>query len=446
MSVFSEILLSLNINKITYVVLRDRNIYDRNLSELDILIPPGELKKFEEIVTSYGFSPRNLAIPAKMIYLAWINRCFKVFDVHFEMIQDGIEYLPTAQILERRIQGMDGFYHLSPEDELLHLFFHNLIGKKHIQDKHLPRIQELLQQKLDYAYLDRMLPYPRVQEIFHDFLANPERFNKDRILALQVSRTLIHLYTRHSLKTRYRRFYRRYLRRWFSDNYGIHVAFVGVDGSGKSTTIKTVQEQLDAAGKIKHTLVYMGPWGQIRSPMLRWVYKVDLFPSMVDWKERFINRFRGEETQSLFYILRKWIFGIVKGWIYYSAVYSELWFRYLKEVRPKVRKNFIVLEDRYVYDLRYIFKKRLMKQFKFWRWFICKFFPTPDLIVFLHNDPEKIVERKPQLQEQEIELFQRYYRKTLKNLPVLYQKTDKKPEEVAAGIVDEIMKRYLGMN
>jgi len=444
-SIFSEILTLLNQEQVTYVVLRDRNLDDDKLSELDILILPENIKQFEQLISPFGFSRRNLAIPAKMIYLAWIHHRFKIFDVHFEMVQDGIEYLDTATVIERRVRDGDGFYHLSREDELLHLFFHNLIGKKYLQEKHLPRIRELIASEPDPEYMDRMIPSLRVREIFHDFLANPERFLKDRVMALRCASTIIRIYSHRSLKTRYRRFYRSYLRRWFMENYGIHVAFMGVDGAGKSTTIQAVQDFLDEAGKVKQTLVYMGPWGQIRSPLLRFVYKHDVFPPKEDWKARFRQKLRGLEPRSYFYIMKKWLFGIVKGWIYYPAVYSELWYRYWKEVRPRIRKNFIVLEDRYVYDLRYIYKKRPMRQFRFWRWFICKFFPTPNLIVFLHNEPHKIVERKPQLDTKEIQLFQQYYQKALKNLPVLSVKTDRSPQEIAHQIVDEMMKHYLGM-
>ena len=67
----------------------------------------------------------------------------------------------------------------------------------------------------------------------------------------------------------FRSVYNRNLKRFFHRRQGVHFAFMGVDGAGKSTVIKAVQKQLQEAGKVKFYNVYMGPWGEIRSPMMR---------------------------------------------------------------------------------------------------------------------------------------------------------------------------------
>jgi thymidylate kinase len=115
-------------------------------------------------------------------------------------------------------------------------------------------------------------------------------------------------------------------------------------------------------------------------------------------------------------------------------------------VRPKLKKGGIVLSDRYIYDLRYIYKDRPMNQFNFMRRLVCRFFPSPNRIVYLYNTAEIIRSRKPQLGADEIRQFQGFYQKALANHPVMDIKTDQPPEVLAQRIVKSIMSYYLGQN
>ncbi len=442
---YFQIASQLNRAGIQYSLLRDTNLGDGNLDELDLLIWPDHKNRFTKLIQGIGFVLLKSGIPGKAVYGCLSGEKFLLLDVHFALIQNGLKYLPLNGLADRLETTADGFKKLSAEDELLHLFYHNLIGKHHLQQKHLSIVKELIAATPDIAYLKNCIPNTRLQEIFYDFLRTPESFFSDKNYASQKSREVRGILTRQSFKNARGAFSFNFLRKWHFSRRGIHFAFLGVDGAGKSTLVETVQQQLSGLGKIKYRFVYMGPWGYIRSPFLKPVYRLKLFPPKEDWATILHNKLTGKgKKYSLLTIIQKLITGTLKGWVYYFAVYLEQWYRYLREIRPRLKKGQIILSDRYTYDLRYIYKKRPIKPFKFWRWFVCRFFPQPDRVIFVFNDAEDIIARKPQLNAGEINLFQTYYRKVLARYNTLEIKSDQPPEVLAQLVVREIVKLYLG--
>ncbi len=436
-TIYADMMDALQAGGIRYSLLRDRDLSAPDLEELDLLVWPQDRSKFAKVAHSQEFVLRNQG-PGKAVYARFDRESGRLFllDVHFALIQNGLEYLPLQGVAERLRQTPEGYPILSVEDELLHLFFHNLIGKQRLQEKHLPRVRSCLAAPPDEVFLNRRISSPEIREIFRQFCDAPEAFATDSALARQAARRIVQVLGKSGAVRSGGAFRKR--------KRGVHFAFLGVDGAGKSTTVEHVQKLLAAAGKIKYEFVYMGPWGYVRSPVLKKVYDWKLFPHKEDWAARIRQKLAGKKVpQSLPLLLIKWLSGTLKGWIYYAAVYFEMWYRYLKEVRPNLRKGRIVLSDRYVYDLRYIYKKRPIHPFRIWRWLVCRFFPAPDRAVLIWNTAEDIIARKPQLGAAEIELFQEYYRRALTGIPTLELRSDRPPEELARQIVAEIMQIYL---
>lgn len=444
-SFYSEVIDALNKKGIRYCLLRDTDLHAPDLDELDLLVWPEHRAEFEAAMRELNFVPRNLGIPRKEVFACFADGKLRLLDVHYAFIQDGIIYMPLTDVYEHLKETSEGYKTLSAEDQLLHLFYHNLIGKKHLQPKHLPLVKQLSAGSPDSDYLKRRIPNASIGKVFERFLQDTLLFTNDRKMAARASKKIRQALTLRSPANWFRSFYNRSLKQLSHRRRGVHFAFMGVDGAGKSTVIKAVQKRLQEAGKIKFYNVYMGPWGEIRSPLMRGYRKAGLGIRREDWSFVLRQKLKGREKKhSYFTIMYKLLSSILQGWFYYIFLYSEFWYRYFRDVRPKLKKGAIVLSDRYIYDLRYIYKDRPMNQFNFMRRLVCRFYPSPNRIVYLHNTAEIIRSRKPQLGADEIRQFQGFYRKALAKLPVMDIKTDQPPDVLAQRIVQSIMSYYLG--
>jgi thymidylate kinase len=132
----------------------------------------------------------------------------------------------------------------------------------------------------------------------------------------------------------------------------------------------------------------------------------------------------------------------VRGLVYYAAVCWDLWQRYLRDARPRLRRGEIVLADRYVYDLRHLHHGRPIAVFPLVRRLICALFPRPDLLFFLCNAPEEIVARKPQLTVADARAQQETYRRALAGRGAVEVTTSRPPEEIAEELAARILARH----
>ncbi len=422
---FGEVLDALERSKIHYRLLRPGVASDVEHDELDLLVWPGDRRRFRELAASRGFKRLRLRSTGKEVFGRLTAAGIHYLDVHYAFVQRGIVYRPLHPVMSRASRTPAGHQALTDEDLLLHLFFHNLLGKNGVQAKDLPRIQALLGGPLDRDYLDHQMSYAESRRLFREFCEAPDAFAQGTPRAAAAGAQLERRLGGASSMRAVWRALRRFLP---GGRRGIHVAFIGVDGCGKSTTTKLATEGL-AAVKLRSDLVYMGPWGQVRSRVLRRALRLGCAPPK-------------EEATSL----RQRISGRIKGTAYYFAVYIELWQRFLSDVRPALARGHVVLSDRYVYDLRYLYKRRRVDGFPWLRGAVCALFPQPDLIVFLHNDPQTIASRKDQLSPAEIDEFQQLYRRALEPYPVLAIKTDVGADDVAARIVRRATEIYFERN
>jgi thymidylate kinase len=432
--VLIELIESLGKQNISYALLRVDDMESGDENEIDILIQPDSINQFKEVMSNSNFFCwKSRKFLKKEVYGYFDgNRLFLV-DVHYALIQDGIEYLDMDGIFERLNTINGRFLVLSNEDQLLHYFYHNLLGKHHIQPKHLESIKSLIASNLDSDYLRKKIHDPTIYSIFEVFANRPESFQRksDRI-TITASRIEKRLLAR-SFKNIIRFLYRRFIFQKIGRTPGIHFTLMGVDGAGKSSLIDSLQQKLDETKGVKFKIVYMGPWGHSRSPIHLWLKRKQI---TLPKEDSSILSSPGVIMRPS--IVYQTISDMIKATIYYMGVYIELWHRYLTEVKPARNKGQIVLSDRYIYDLRYIYKKRIVKNYRLMRFLVCRLFPLPDKIVFLHNDPEVIFARKPQLEKSEIELFQKLYIKALNKYDPMLLKSDKGPDVLALEILREI--------
>jgi thymidylate kinase len=425
-NIFKTIVDHLNQQNIKYCLLRTDETDPFTEDELDILVHKDDVQMLDHVLTGAGFVLwKSRAILKKKVYAFFADNKLFLVDVHFALIQNGIEYLSLDGIFDRRIRK-DEFFILSNEDRFLHYFYHNFLGKSHFQPKHLSTIKELLDANLNWDELYERINNPKVKNIFDQFVKNPTSFSEKNNYVEKLCDDIRSSFLT-NFSNRFRVWYQQKMIKRFNRTKGVHFAFMGVDGAGKSSLIETLDKRFEKLKGVKHNVVYMGPWGHSISSWHKWVLQKQISLPSENGKKSFFKKFKQQ----------------FKGLIYYGSIFFELWYRYLKKVRPALNKGHVILSDRYVYDLRYIYKKRAVKGFRFARYFICRFFPKPDNVIFLYNDPEVIVERKPQLDAQSIKMFQDYYHETLKNYPHQQILTDCSPEILADKTLNKIMSLLL---
>lgn len=188
------------------------------------------------------------------------------------------------------------------------------------------------------------------------------------------------------------------------------VVFIGIDGSGKTTTITKIKEELKKIGE-ESKVVYMGLGDNFTLPFLR---KMLEFYSNIKYKQ--LNKIRKKELKKDNWRERKFFWILIQ--------YIELWIRWIKS--KIFSKEKIILFDRFFYD-GLIFSNE--KNFHFFK----KFTPKPDVCFMLVAPPEIIIKRKNEASLKNIEnfykkaeLLKKYFEiKTIDNTKSL-EKTTKK--------------------
>jgi len=162
------------------------------------------------------------------------------------------------------------------------------------------------------------------------------------------------------------------------------IAFLGTDGSGKSTIIDAIRPYLNQAFDGKFYYEHMRP---------------NKFPSiarLMGKKEDFITAVTDPHAQK-----PSGFFGSLFRFSYYYIDYTLGYF--LKVFRRKKSESCVWIFDRYYYDYlldqkraRIHLPQSLIKLGAF-------FIPKPDIIICLGTDAEKIYARKPEISFQEVE-------------------------------------------
>lgn len=166
------------------------------------------------------------------------------------------------------------------------------------------------------------------------------------------------------------------------DPPGASVAFLGTDGSGKSTLIDNVKPVVE---QMLHSQVH---YEHLRP---------NLLPSLA----RVVGKSQqiGPTTNPHGGKSAGWISSLARFFYYYIDYIIGYWVK----IFPKlVKRPTMVVFDRYYYEYMIDPKRcavRLLPGFaRFFSWFI----PKPDLILCLGGDPEKIYARKPETSLKEV--------------------------------------------
>ena len=157
----------------------------------------------------------------------------------------------------------------------------------------------------------------------------------------------------------------------------MRIAILGVDGSGKSSTIKIFDF-------LEYKSVYMGYNSAIR--------KYSFLP--------FLESIISKSGLALFI---------------YRVINDQFLIK-------KSINNVKVVYDRYPYDLLLYGNSQFFYRLK--KYVINKYIYRPDLIFFLHGDPLSIHQRKNELSEAQISTMQKKYKNILEDLNLNYIQID----------------------
>ncbi|MDZ7265871.1 MAG: hypothetical protein ONB48_00870 [candidate division KSB1 bacterium] len=392
---------------VEYAILRDHPD-QAGMRDLDLLTAAGKRGEFLRCCSRHGFqlikSGRNN--PGKMVLLRWQESGPQILDVHERLIYQGYEYMQAATVLSRR-RREGRYWFLSFEDEWLTLLWHNILGKGQIQPKHRRRLEELLLLRLDEAYLDSQLQAFGLRATGREARRNFTKLADNPKAVQHLRRRVLRTLWFHPWQNAVRRLHLALAgihEKWFGPRRGALIVFLGPDGCGKSSLTKALRAELRSAS-LTADIVYLGPWGQSRLPLHKILSLLNFKPYRPEDKAKYHNRAVKPATPGP--LTRAW--RDLKGRIFYLALALELWYRYLAEVLPRLRRGRIVLADRYIYDVLIGYKNRPMNYFRGLREWLCRTYPRADLVILLDAPPEVIHARKPQFEVAQLQdIRQRY--------------------------------------
>ena len=361
------------------VIGRTEGMPETIVGDIDIVIRPESLKNFPQQVIEFCHL-NNLQLVQKFQHeqtayyfvLSWKDKNGKFQFLHLDMssnfFQSGRMFLTAEEVLAARTPAIDkagnkkGFYVFTPATEFIYYLFKK-VDKYTLTDDHGKHLRSVWEKDPDGCskQLERfwseegahMLRRAVKDDNWEEVRQNFPTLEKDLLSKLPSN----------SFATWGNEFIR-VLKRIFYPT-GLHVVFLGPDGSGKSCVIERVNQDLTPAFR-KTFLFHLRP---------RFGNKRDTNPP--------VTNPHGQKP-------RNFLASIIK--VFY------FWFDYLMgwlgDVRPRTVRSTLVLFDRYYHDML-IDPKRYRYGGPMWlaRW-IGKLIPKPDLWILLDAPPEILQERK----------------------------------------------------
>lgn len=365
--------------KINYSVLRNYQSLPNTTggSDLDILIDKESINTFNKLLIQF-IKENDL----KLVSVIDDNQCPKYcisqygwgiqIDAFRKSVYFGNNEIILSEILFENTVKHNGVNVLNNRVGTLLAFLKELLNNKFCEDKYIVDLQnQFLEQDIQTNLLSQF------SSPFITYLnQNLNQLDKKHCLVLhKLSKTSFKRSKFNGLSKKIKRLFKQ---------PGFTIAFLGVDGAGKSTIINSITPKLN---KAFHKAIY---YEHMRPNKL--VSIARLFGKKEEFNGPVTNPHGSTPSGYLGSLLR---------WSYYMLDYTFGF--YLKVWPKKSIRSCIWIFDRYYYDYL-IDPKRGRINLPTW---ILKFgqviIPEPDIILCLGTDPTSIHKRKPELTLKEVE-------------------------------------------
>lgn len=386
---------------ISYAVVGDTRNYPHDIeSDLDIVVnsdaAPGLRAKLSEFCSLHEAAIVQVLQHEQTAWYFVISlmdnlQKFYFFDPDFctDYFRHGRLFLKAEEFLSNRVPALDcegnlkGFYIPAPAHGFIYYLLKK-IDKGEFNDRHGDYLSSVWKKDPEGASVQLKRFWQEDTVNLLAVAASQNHWSEVRT-ALPQLRIAVRNQLPFSLKNWRLEVFRKIHR--ILEPTGLHVVFLGVDGSGKSTVLAEIQKRLAPAfrrTKRYHLRPFWGYQTQEGAPV--------------------INP-HGQDVRGAFSSLIK----IVWWWLDYTL-------GYLKEVFPKLLCSTLVLFDRYYYDLavdarryRYAGPTWLIR-------IVGKMIPAPDIVILL-DAPECVIhDRKQEVSVEETARQRGEYLKLINSL------------------------------
>ena len=369
----------INNSGINYCVLRNFKSLPRSTgkSDMDILIHEKSVNNFNKLIKQF-IELHKL----KLVSLIDDKYCPKYcilttnwgiqIDAFKKSVYFGNKEIISSAVLFENIENFKGVRVLNEKIGALLAFLKELLNNKVCKSKYILDLQNQFQN----------------QDIDEQLLS---QFSKEFIIYLNKNinkldeKHCIELYRLTKDKFRKYKFYDIINKvKRFSKQPGFSIAFMGVDGSGKSTIINNITPILNQSF---HNSIYYEHMRPNKLPSI-----ARLLGDNKEFNKPVTNPHKSKPSRFIGSLLR---------WFYYTIDY--IFGFYLKVWPKKALRSCVWIFDRYYYDYLIDPKRSRIKLPK-WILKVGQFIiPEPDLILCLGTDAPYIHKRKPELTLDEVE-------------------------------------------
>tara|TARA_Y100000034_G_scaffold121702_1_gene166277 strand:- start:3 stop:1274 length:1272 start_codon:yes stop_codon:yes gene_type:complete len=379
-----KVLEKFNEKNIVYALLRNYEslaLGKYSDKDLDILLDRQSLDFVKQVLKDLGYYYDKVhSFENQLLFVKMVEGELFIIDIKVSGLSYyGINYYSSEMLTKRKKN--DFYYHLSKEDEFISLFLHCMIDKGEFKKSYVSKLKELSSNKIDYIVIsnDLLKNFGSKSKAIFENLKNYDMALKNRksILMQLVFKNIFNFF-KLVMKAKIIPL----LNILNPFKYGSTCAFIGTDGSGKTTTCKKLMETFSKNGyKVKY--VYMG-WNDNIIPV-KFLSKLFHKANKTTVKEHEVTS-KGSSFKSRLLFFLADIF-----------VFVEMYLRYIFKVFWRLKLGYVVFFDRYIYDRLVLGNSSI-----FTHWLYMTFFPKPSNLFFLYNDVNTLFERKHEISKDEI--------------------------------------------